>query len=258
MAEAPHLLVLIVLVALAAAWSPRPAARPLGAVFVAAAVLHLELAATGWLYRYEAYLVAWGLVLLALLLVPSEGAVVTLAPRPARALVAAALGVAAVPFVARGIQAAWEAPRACRNVYEQQYQMGRFLARHYPGATVMANDVGAVSYLADVHLVDLYGLATRETAAARRAGRLDRRFLEDLTTTARPEVVVVYRSWFADSLPASWIEVGTWRVPEKVVVADRSVSFLAPGEPAARRLRDALAAFEAELPARVAARTAGP
>ena len=258
MGEAPHLLVLVVLVALASAWSERPAARPLGAVFVASALLHLQLASVGWFYRYEAYLVAWGLMLLAQIAATPGGSLWTSTARPARALVAVALGVAALPFLARGVQAAVETPRACRNVYEQQYQMGLFLARHFPGATVMANDVGAVSYLADVHLVDLYGLATRETAAARRAGRLDRPFLEDLSARVRPEVVVVYRSWFADAIPASWIEVGTWRASEKVVVADRTVSFLAPDEPAARRLRDALASFQAELPPRVVARSAGP
>jgi hypothetical protein len=258
LAEAPHLLGLVMLVALAAAWSARPAARPLGAIFVAAALLHLELASVGWLYRYEAYLVAWGLVLLAQLVATPGGSLWTSTPRPARTLVAVALGLASAPLVARGVQAVAETPRACRNIYEQQYQMGLFLARHYRGATVMANDVGAVSYLADIHLVDLYGLATRETSAARRAGRLDRPFLADLSARMRPEVVVVYRSWFADAIPTSWIEVGTWRAPEKVVVADRTVSFLAPDEPAARRLRDALASFQAELPPRVVARSAGP
>jgi hypothetical protein len=143
-------------------------------------------------------------------------------------------------------------------VYEQQYQMAAFLATHYSGATVMANDIGAVSALADVRLVDLYGLATRETAAARRAGRLDRAFLEDLAAATRPEVIVVYRSWFADALPPSWIEVGTWRVPEKVVVADRTVTFLARDEPGARRLAAALTTFAPSLPPRVVSRVAGP
>ena len=255
---APHLLVLIVLVGLFAAWSPRPSARPLGAVFVAAALLHLQMADVGWLFRYEAYLVAWGLVLLAALLPAPGGGALAGMPRGSRALGAAALLVAAIPLLSRAAQAAVEGPRACRNVFEQQVQMGRFLAAHYRGATVMANDIGAVSDLADVRLVDLYGLATRETAAARRRGGLDRPFLDALTAATRPEVIVVYRSWFAGSIPDSWIEVGTWRVPDKVVVADRTVTFLAADEPAARRLREALLAFQPELPPRVVARIGGP
>jgi hypothetical protein len=50
-------------------------------------------------------------------------------------------------------------PQASRNIYEQQYQMGMFLKRCYPGKAVAVNDICAVSYLADVRLVDLLGLA---------------------------------------------------------------------------------------------------
>ncbi len=251
--EAPHVLVLVgAALALAALRTAAPAAdRILAAVFAAAALLHLELAAVGWLYRYEAYLVALGLVV-----------VVRLAfPLPAReplagAALAAAVAVLAVPLGVRAISALRETPRACRNIYEQQYQMGLFLRAGYPGGAVMANDIGAVAFLADVRLLDLYGLATRETARARRQGTLDRAFLERATEEFGPDVIVIYRSWFADALPAGWIEVGTWRVPEKVVVADRTVSFFAPGPEKARRLAAALAAFQPELPASVVARMA--
>jgi hypothetical protein len=105
-----------------------------------------------------------------------------------------------------------------------------------------------------VRLVDLFGLATRETAQARREGRVDRALLARLAAADPPAAVVVYRSWFADAIPPDWIEVGTWKVPDKIVVADRTVTFLATRAADAERLAQALRAFQPRLPAGVVAR----
>jgi hypothetical protein len=252
--EAPHLLVLLLAVLVLTAVLPAPASvRRWDAVFVVATLLHLQLAAIGWLFRYEAYLVALGIVLVARH-VANAGPLQAPRPRMARLALALAALVATAPLITRAVQSMREGPRAVKNIYEQQYQMGLFLRELPAGSTVMANDIGAVSYLADVRLVDLYGLATQETARARRAGRVDRALLTRLAEQTPPAAVVVYRSWFADSLPADWIEVGTWKVPDKVVVADRTVSFYATSPEPARRLSAALAAFLPRLPATVSAR----
>jgi hypothetical protein len=254
LAEAPHLLVLLLAVlVLSAIVVSLPAVRRWDAIFVVAALLHLQLAAVGWLFRYEAYLVALGIVLVARHLADAAPPALGRTPMARRALVLAAV-VAAAPLLSRAAQSVREGSGAVKNIYEQQYQMGLFLRELPAGSTVMANDIGAISYLADVRLVDLYGLATQETARARRAGQVDRALLTRLAAETPPAAVVVYRSWFADSLPADWVEVGTWKVQEKVVVADRTVSFYATGPAAASRLAAALAAFQHRLPATVSAR----
>jgi hypothetical protein len=143
-----------------------------------------------------------------------------------------------------------------KNIYEQQYQMGLFLRGLPAGSTVMANDIGAITYLADVRLVDLYGLATQETARARREGRVDRALLARLAASAPPAAVVVDRSWFASAIPPDWIQVGSWRVPEEVVVADRTVTFYATRPADAALLARGLAAFQTRLPETVVARLA--
>lgn len=250
------LVVLAVLCAGAALVRGRDVERVLAVVVAAAIVLHAQLAGTGWLYRYEAYLVAAGVVAAAMLLVPGPSAAAWNLPseRGRRALALAALLLAALPLGARAAGALRDAPGAVRDIHRQQYQMGLFAARHYPGATVMANDIGALAALGDLRLVDLYGLATLETAEARREGALDRAFLERLTARAAPDFIVVYRSWFGSSIPPGWIEVGSWRAPPVVVSADRTVTFYAPDEARARRLAGALAQFAPLLPADVAAR----
>ena len=134
--------------------------------------------------------------------------------------------------------------------------MGLFLHGLPAGSTVMANDIGAIAYLADVRLIDLYGLATQETARARREGRVDRALLAGLAAPVPPAAVVIYRSWFADAIPPDWIPVGTWKIPEEVVVADRTVTFYATRPADAALLAHELAAFESRLPPTVTARIA--
>jgi hypothetical protein len=254
--EAPHLLVLLATVLVLSASRPAsPAVRRWDAIFVTGTLLHLQLAALGWLFRYEAYLVAIGVVLVARHLADA-GSESRRFGTAARAALAVAALVAAAPLVTRGVQAAAQAPRAVKNIYEQQYQMGLFLQGLPAGSTVMANDIGAVAYLADIRLIDLYGLATQETARARREGRVDRALLAHLAEPAPPAAVVVYRSWFASAIPADWIQVGTWKVPEEVVVADRTVTFYATRPADAALLARGLAAFEARLPPAVVARLA--
>ncbi|HET6898569.1 MAG TPA: hypothetical protein VFK70_09485 [Vicinamibacteria bacterium] len=254
--EAPHLLVLLAAVILLSARRTTPAAvRRWDVIFVTGTLLHLQLAALGWLFRYEAYLVAMGVVLVARHLADAPAGLGAFGTATRAALTVAVL-VAAFPLLARAVQAASQTPRAAKNIYEQQYQMGLFLRGLPAGSTVMANDIGAVAYLADVRLVDLYGLATRETARARREGRVDRALLAHLAAAAPPAAVVVYRSWFADAIPPDWIQVGTWRVPEEVVVADRTVTFYATRPAEAALLARALDAFQARLPPTVTVRLA--
>jgi hypothetical protein len=255
LAEAPHLLVLLAAVLVLSALRPTsPAVRRWDATFVTATFLHLQLAAIGWLFRYEAYLVAIGVVLVARHL--ADAPVTTAHSARARAVLALAVGVGAAPLLTRAVEAMAQTPRAVKNIYEQQYQMGLFLHGLPAGSTVMANDIGAIAYLADVRLIDLYGLATQETARARREGRVDRALLARLAAPAPPAAVVVYRSWFADAIPADWIQVGTWKVPEEVVVADRTVTFYATRPSDAALLARGLAAFGARLPPTVTARLA--
>jgi len=256
LADAPHLLVLLAAVILLSARRPTPAyLRRWDVIFVTGTLLHLQLAALGWLFRYEAYLVALGVVLVARHLAdaPVEAPAFGTA---ARAALTIALLLAAVPLITRAAQAAAQTPRAAKNIYEQQYQMGLFLRGLPAGSTVMANDIGAVAYLADVRLIDLYGLATQETARARREGRVDRALLARLAAPVAPAAVVVYRSWFASAIPPDWIQVGTWRVPEEVVVADRTVTFYATRPAEAALLARALDAFQARLPPTVTVRLA--
>jgi len=243
----PHLLALAALaaVALGARWrlaSSREGTMLL--LFLGTTVLHLQYAKTGWFYRYEAYLVAFGIVALTAALAGPGN-------RARRPWLPAALAAgAAIACAIRGARSFVETPRAVGNIYEQQIQMGRFLARFYPEQAVAANDIGAIDDLADLRVLDLWGLASREVAEAKLSGRYTTRWIASQARDRGVRVAVLYERWLdaAGGVPPEWARAGRWRVSGNVVLGDRTVSFYAVDPAEAAPLAEHLRSFAPELP----------
>lgn len=149
--------------------------------------------------------------------------------------------------------------QASHNIYEQQFQMARFLRRFYQGRGVAANDVGAISYYADVHLLDLAGLVNLDVMRAKRANRYDQDVVRRLLAQYEVEVIVVYDYWageYGGQLPEWGVPVGQWTIPQNYVCAYDTVSFYAPRPELAPALTTALREFASELPADITQRGA--
>jgi hypothetical protein len=243
----PHLLSLFALAAvtLLARWrSPSSREGTLLVAFLGTSILHLQYARTGWFYRYEAYLVAFGVVASAAAL---DGLADRIRPR---GLLAALASAAALVCAVRGVRAHLETPGAVANIYEQQIQMGRFLARFYPGQGVAANDIGAMCFLADLRVLDLWGLASRDVAEAKLTGTYSTARIGELARAQAVRVAVLYEHWLdaAGGVPKEWVRAGRWRVASNVVLGDRTVAFYAVDPAEAGPLDSHLRAFAVELP----------
>ena len=135
-------------------------------ISLASMLLHLQFASVGWFFRYEAYLMALGVT--ALLCNRCDVAVWDWFGQSGRGLlvrkgaVAVAVFLAMAPMAQRSAAALAGFPVASHNIYQQQYQMARFLKTYYEGSSVAANDVGAINYMADLRCVDLVGLCNRD------------------------------------------------------------------------------------------------
>jgi hypothetical protein len=253
---------------LAAGWMllPRPripaeradAPRLLLATFVPAALLHVQFADLGWFYRYEAYLVAFGLT--AIVAGVARGLFTLPAPFPARRLPVAARAVAvlmtlalATPVVTRTVRSARQIGPAMRDIHDQQFQMARFVRAHLAGRTIAINDLGAIGYYGSARIVDLLGLASTPVARETITHRLDTDFIGRYCAEQGVEVGILYESFFEGQsrLPASWRRVATWTTSHQVTVADTVVTFFATPAGSVDQLRAALQAFAPELPSRV-------
>ena len=236
------------------AWN---AERVMTAIFVGTGILHLGFAAVGWFYRYEAYLVALGIVVVGcrhkvLLQVLGRSSGAATPPREPRFASAAAflLVVSLTLCSSRGVTALKDILQATVNLYEQQYQMGIFLKRYYPHSVVAIDDIGAVDFFADIHCLDLWGLATPAVARLRRQGDYGKEEIARLALQRGAAIAVVHDFYYRHlgGLPAEWTKVGEWQVRNNVVGGSPTVSFYALKASEAGPLRAHLSGFSAELP----------
>jgi hypothetical protein len=229
-------------------WTPRTIA--LGVV-VGSLVAHIELAGLGWFYRYDSYLVALTVTVVGIT-IGSETPRTTFARMWTRTYwLAIAAGVLTFgPMLPRVIAAAKSTPSAGGNIYEQQVQTAKFLARHFPDDVVAINDIGAVTYYREGPIVDLVGLANVDVAKAKKLKLEEPMKPADMVRFSAPATVaVIYEEWFPHLVPPTWFRVARWTIPNNVTCAFASVSVYATKAADVPRVVAAARDFEAsELP----------
>jgi hypothetical protein len=262
MVENPYLLVLvaaalIVLIVLLAA-SASDERVFLIAIFIAVTLLHLEFATAGWFYRYEGYLVITGLIVLGATSSAWTAALRTWVgsrlPSSIYATAALLTLIVVSPIAVRAVHAMRQTVQATHNIFEQQYQMGLFVDRYYSGRVVAANDIGAITYFADIKLVDLYGLGSIDVARLMLTGNYTQAQIHSLATKSGVDLAIAYDDWFDiyGGLPSTWHKVGEWVVQEdNVVLGGNVVSFYAVRSAETPALVRNLKAFGSNLPSGV-------
>lgn len=232
--SAPHLLALLGVIF--SAFRSRPAVAGTAA---AAILIHAQFGAVGWLYRYEAYLVALSIIAVAAL--PGIRAAVVVP------LLVAVLGWRAQQSVVTGIGAS-------TNIFAQHYQLGQFFRDHYPGKAVALNDIGAVSFLGRGRVIDLFGLGHRDVFEfKRRNGSLSPEQIAEVAAKEQVEVAAVFDEWFPRGLPKHWVRAGSWQVRDNYILGSDRVVFYATSEAAAETLKANLSSYRPRLPERVSA-----
>jgi hypothetical protein len=260
--DAMHLLVLMValpmiyILASDAGQGARDSRQIMGTVIFLTGLAHLEFVGTGTLYRYDYYWSALAILYAGLQLSAILPERRTLLARTAwtapKACAYAALALLFVfPLAFKGGHLLWYLPRCTTEIFDQQYQMGLFVHRYYENSTVALNDIGAVNYLADVHCLDLAGLANVQVAAARRRHAFHVSDMSRFSGESGVRLAIIYDVWFPEGVPPGWIRVGRWTIPGNINAGSDTVSFYATSSAEAEYLRSSLIDFSSHLPAEV-------
>ena len=201
-------------------------------LYVMTGYLHMQFAGVGWFYRYDAYLVLTGILLIAW--IAAQRLKTAQSTEQGNLLKNSAfllLGVLLImPLTIRAAMSHSQYPTATKNIHDQQSQMALFITKYYGGSVIAANDIGAINYIADVKTLDLFGLASLDVAQAKRNGNYDADTIQELVLDNGVEIIVIYDAWFKDNRPSEWIEVGKWKITNNVVCADDTVTFYVPNE----------------------------
>ena len=165
-----------------------------------------------WAYRYDAYLVGFGLFAAAVVLADlrvswrfGQGAL------PALAL---ALLVPLVADVREGLFPSAEVEGA-RNTYLEEVQTAEFVRLYYPKDAVIVNDLGAVTYYTEARILDLVGLGDIEPVRIMRHAAYTSRDVTAWTAPHRPKAAILQLGWgvVAPLIPPEWVRVAVVEVP---------------------------------------------
>ena len=203
-----------------------------------AAVLQLMIGRFNWFYRYEVYAIIFTAIIAWTALAESTPLRVT------------TLGVGLLALCGPYFVALHDTPGAAANVYQQQYQMHRFMAG-YHGHAIAVNDLGLVSYDRPdgVYVLDLWGLASPE--ASRRIVK-DAAWLDSITRSHGAELAIIYPGWYEDGAPDDWKPLGTMCITKRLISASRKcVVFYSTPSGDNTALQAEVTAFARTLPSSV-------
>jgi hypothetical protein len=203
--------------------------------FVILALIHMQFAKIGHFFRYEAYLIALGLFVIgymtAQILKDSKWRPLTWKKVMVGFITVVLLYHGMLPLQYRCRISNANIPIACRNTYEQQYQMGLFLRKYYLNASVAVNDIGTAAFLSDIHLLDLVGLASIDVLKLKIEDTYTTQSIGQLSRDKNIVLAIVYDKWFQledlEGLPPEWIKVGNWKIQNNVICGGDAVSFYA-------------------------------
>jgi hypothetical protein len=219
---------------------------------IATVILQLALASTGYLYRYEAYLFFSATVITVLLFYKYGKQVFeNLQLGKLRVIALIMVFFLFFPIVLRSTTALAKAVQACKNIYDQQYQMAQFSKKYYSNSTIAANDIGAISYFTNAAVVDMWGLATNEVTKSKKDKYWTPEFLDSLCKAKQVDIAIIYDRWFSDSLTSRWQKVATWQIQNNVICGDDVVSFYSLDSSNKRSLYQNLKEFQSQLPSSV-------
>lgn len=223
--------------------------RYLALIIGAAILAHMLFGYPHWYFRYDAYVLS---VAIMGLLYLGRGAlteyVQLLAELPALSYVAVLL-IMFLPVGWLYFKSAEKTAVSANNIFEQQYQMHRFVQDYYQGP-VAINDLGWVAYENPHYVLDLWGLASLEALQARMTAK-NPAWMTELAGKHHVKLAIIYDSWFRRR-PPSWKAVAVMELGKTCITpGDRYVTFYALDDDSYINIRQKLLEFKDSLPSGV-------
>lgn len=224
---------------------------------------HVFAADTGYLYRYEAYLVYLNIINFCLILInymPDTSKLLNLFNlglyriSKLNLMIGFALLFISLIFTYNLLfnkkiyeyttENQTHFKKAAKSIYFQQIQSSKFLKSYYNSATVVANDIGAICYFTDIKLIDLVGLGSNHKLQIESDGKeFDINTIYEETKNDA-DFAIIYDSWFEGKIPTEWVKVREWFSPFPYGVADTKLSFYSIKKTSMIQLQNNLNKFE--------------
>lgn len=209
--------------------------------------LHLFVGRIGWYNRYEIYI--WTFEILAIIYL-SKGMLANIIKENCRGNCVLKLiilsNACAFLICASYILDLKTIPIASNNIYQQQYQIHRFVVDYYK-KPVAVNDLGYVSFRNENYILDLWGLGSLEALKWRR-GRGNSEWMNKMSKDKNVRLAIIYDNWF-NKVPENWKKMGTLHLGRRRITAGQDeASFYALDDNTYKQATGLLLKFQETLP----------
>ncbi len=185
-------------------------------LFILSFFLHLTFGMIGWLFRYEAYMVAFGIL----------NAMVYFTQYFKLSKHWYLVVFIILPFFSKlMLYSPYMAIIGTKNIYEQQRQMAKFLQENCNTCSVAANDIGAITYYTNIKLLDLIGLGNNDVLELRNKRQFTNDKINKLLAKYNTELIIIYEHWFEGVQFENFTKIGEWRIRKNYVCGGETVSF---------------------------------
>ncbi len=179
-------------------------------------ILHLTFAGVGWFYRYEAYLVALSLIILATILNEIiHNSTNFLSIKSSIIIIIILL----LPFTYRLVSSIYKSTFAMQNIFNQQVKMANYI-KEKDYKSVILNDIGAVCYYNNLQIIDVLGLGSIEVVQYIKQDNYNTNNLIELSKKKKSEIAMLYKNILNFKLPDNWQLIDSIKIQNNVVCWD--------------------------------------
>jgi hypothetical protein len=220
--------------------------------FLPIIILHLVFANVLLYYRYEAYLLACGLVAPMILMVQHGTRLLKIKRTVARCMAAWTLIFLIYPFFARSWSAYQEYSYGCMHEYQYNYQAGKFLHKYYDDSTVVIDELGMASFLSQGKKLDVMkGIAYTDMTRAKIDDFTRLEYVRFLIKKEKSTIALIADRNYDAELIQGWTKVAAWYTSFQLPMGETELDIYAIEPSALFSLRANLKAFQATMPTEI-------
>ncbi|MFP4460160.1 MAG: hypothetical protein ACLFSQ_11305, partial [Candidatus Zixiibacteriota bacterium] len=91
-----------------------------------------------------------------------------------------------------------------KNIHNQHIMMAEFVGEYYDDATIVINDIGAISFYTNAEYIDLYALSNIEILRMIENGEFNSSNIQRLASERNAQIAILNEEHLADNIPKSW------------------------------------------------------
>jgi hypothetical protein len=188
----------------------------LSLVFIVTLITHLLFGKLGWMYRYEAYLVLFGMLNIVLYHHFFE--------------VKGKWLYFVVIFILLGLSkqiaySPYYASMSAKKVYEQKIQTANFVSEYYTSSHLTTDNIGTIPYFSNVKVFDIYGLTNPKIIKLKKQGIYTDSIKKELILKRNNEMIIAYSSRFKEAYVQGYSKIVDWHISNKFFPSDSTISF---------------------------------